>query len=131
MEVVQCDECGFTQAVESERFAENEGWKFAPSAFEVNDGTKCPACVINQLKAEVDRLDLENSDEISMLKMQVQGLDDDLSDLRSQYNELVSKCETADRELRDLAWDKQIGREITAGHIESIASAFSALKALL
>jgi hypothetical protein len=51
MEVVQCDECGFTQAVESERFAENEGWKFAPSAFEVNDGTKCPACVINQLKA--------------------------------------------------------------------------------
>lgn len=38
LEVVECDQCGFTQAVESESAAREIGWHWMVT------GTKCPEC---------------------------------------------------------------------------------------
>jgi hypothetical protein len=37
-EIVECDECGFNQAVRSELAAEFLGWRFT------DEGTKCQKC---------------------------------------------------------------------------------------
>jgi Zn ribbon nucleic-acid-binding protein len=38
LEVIECDWCGFNEAVESELAAELLGWRFT------SGGTMCPAC---------------------------------------------------------------------------------------
>jgi hypothetical protein len=40
LEVLECDECGFTAGVESEHAGEVLGWRFTA------EGTKCPMCAV-------------------------------------------------------------------------------------
>jgi len=72
---------------------------------------------------------MAEDDEITTLKMDCEQLDQDKRDVESMYNELLAKCDRAVLELNTLAWNLQIGREVSADQVGTVAAIFDGLLA--